>query len=89
VISGDRGHIIIENINNPQSATVVDNDYNIIEFVKCPPQITGYEYQVYESMNCIRQSKIESSYMPHAETIRIMKEMDSLRKAWGVIYPWD
>ena len=89
VISGDRGHIIIENINNPQSATVFDNDYNTIKIVKCPPQITGYEYQVYESIDCIRRKKIESSFMPHAETIRIMKEMDNLRKEWGIMYPWD
>ena len=89
VISGEKGHIIIENINNPQSATVVDNDYNTIKFVKCPPQITGYEYQVYESMECIRKGEIESSFMPHEETIRIMKEMDNLRAAWGVKYPWD
>ncbi|MCF0202707.1 MAG: Gfo/Idh/MocA family oxidoreductase [Bacteroidaceae bacterium] len=89
VISGDKGHIIIENINNPQSATVVDNDYNSIKVVKCPHQITGYEYQVYESMNCIRKGETESPFMPHEETIRIMKEMDSLRKAWGVKYPWD
>lgn len=89
VISGEKGHIIIENINNPQSATIVDNDYNVIEVVKCPKQITGYEYQVYESMECICNGKLESSFMPHAETIRIMKEMDNLRAAWGVKYPWD
>lgn len=89
VMSGEKGHIIIENINNPQSATVVDNDYNTIKVVKCPPQITGYEYQVYESMECIRKGEIESPCMPHAETIRIMKDMDSLRQAWGVKYSWD
>jgi hypothetical protein len=27
--------------------------------------------------------------MPHAETISIMKQMDDLRKEWGVEYPYD
>ena len=27
--------------------------------------------------------------MPHEETISIMKQMDDLRKEWGVRYPYD
>lgn len=27
--------------------------------------------------------------MPHKETISIMKQMDGLRKEWGVKYPYD
>jgi hypothetical protein len=26
---------------------------------------------------------------PHQETISIMKQMDALRKEWGVVYPMD
>lgn len=89
IISGDKGHIIIENINNPQSMTIVDNDYQVIKTVKCPKQITGYEYQVYASMEAIREGKIECNDMPHEETIRIMRQMDELRKEWNVRYPWD
>lgn len=89
IISGEKGHIIVENINNPQSLTIVDNDYQVVKTIKCPKQITGYEYQVYASMEAIRAGKIECADMPHEETLRIMRQMDELRKEWNVLYPWD
>lgn len=89
IISGDKGHIIVENINNPERMTIVDNDYQVIKVVDCPKKVTGYEYQVYASMEAIRAGKIECPDMPHEETIRIMRQMDELRKEWGVRYPWD
>lgn len=89
VISGDRGHLIVENINNPQSVRLVDKNYNIIAVWHAPEQITGYEYEVYASIEALENGWLESPYMPHAETIRIMKQMDELRKSWGVVYPCD
>ena len=89
IISGDKGHIIVENINNPERMTIVDNDYQVIKVVDCPKKVTGYEYQVYASMEAIRAGKIECPDMPHEETIRIMRQMDELRKEWDVRYPWD
>lgn len=89
IISGTKGYLIIENINNPQRVTVVSGDYEMLAHYNCPPQITGYEYQVYACIEALREGWIESPYMPHAETLRIMKLMDQLRKEWGVIYPFD
>ena len=37
----------------------------------------------------IRKGMIEPEDMPHAETLRIMELLDSLRKEWGVIFPSD
>ena len=37
----------------------------------------------------IREDLLESPMMPHEETISIMKQMDELRKEWGVEYPYD
>lgn len=89
IISGEKGHLIVENINNPQRITVVTEDYQTIAVYDCPPQITGYEYQVYASIDALRQGLLESPYMPHAETLRIMRLMDGLRREWGVRYPAD
>lgn len=55
--------------------------YNTTAVYYAPQQITGYEYQVAAS--------IEAPYMPHKETLRIMKQMDGLRREWGVVYPCD
>jgi len=89
IISGERGHLIVENINNPQSVTVVTEDYKTIAVYNCPPQITGYEYQVLASIEALQNGWLESPYMPHAETLRIMRLMDSLRREWGIRYPCD
>lgn len=89
IISGDKGHLIIENINNQQRIRVVTEDYKTAVVYNCPPQITGYEYQVYASMEALRNGWLESPYMPHAETLRIMRMMDDLRREWGVRYPAD
>ncbi len=41
VISGDKGQLIVENINCPQSVRVVDNDYNVTAVYHAPQQITS------------------------------------------------
>lgn len=89
IISGDKGHLIVENINNPQRVTVVNLDYEVVKVYDCPKQISGYEYQVYACIEALRKDWIEHPDMPHAETLRIMKLMDGLRQEWGVRYPWD
>lgn len=89
IISGDKGHLIVENINNPQSVRVVDSDYNTVAVYYAPQQITGYEYQVMASIEALEKGWIESPYMPHKETLRIMRQMDDLRREWGVVYPCD
>ncbi|MCF2594021.1 Gfo/Idh/MocA family oxidoreductase [Bacteroides caecigallinarum] len=89
IISGDKGRIIVENINCPESIKVYDTDYKLIAEYKAPEQITGFEYQVRASIEAIENGWKESPYMPHKETIRIMHQMDALRKEWGVKYPWD
>lgn len=89
VISGDKGYIIVDNINNPQQAIVYSINHEEVARYTCPPQITGFEYQVQASIDAIRQGKIETPYMPHAETLRIMRMMDDLRSEWGVRFPMD
>ncbi|MCQ2235974.1 MAG: Gfo/Idh/MocA family oxidoreductase [Bacteroidales bacterium] len=89
IISGSTGHIIVDNINNPNHVDIYGDDYQLIASHDCPPQITGYEYQVYACKEAIENGLIESHYMPHAESVRIMQQMDAFRKEWGVKYPWD
>ncbi|MDR2475572.1 MAG: Gfo/Idh/MocA family oxidoreductase [Bacteroidales bacterium] len=89
IISGEKGHLVVENINNPQSVTLLSSDYEKIARDECPPQITGYEYQVYASVEALQNGWIESPYMPHAETLRIMRLMDGLREEWGIRFPFE
>ncbi len=89
IISGDQGYMVIENINNPEIARVYDLQYNLAAEYSAPKQISGYEYEVIACFEAMDKGLLESPYMPHGETIRIMKMMDEFRRAWAVVYPND
>lgn len=82
IFYGEKGYIIIDNINNPNSIDVYDCGDQLIKHLDVPSQITGYEYEVQESMEMIKQGKLESESMPLSETVYIMELMDDLRKQW-------
>ena len=87
VIYGTRGYMMVENINNPQGLRVYDVDNRLIHSLTCPTQLTGYEYEVLETVDCIQNRLTECPSMPHAETIHMMEQMDHLRAQMGIRYP--
>lgn len=87
IFHGDKGYIVVENINNPQSVSVYDDKDNLLQFHEVLPQINGYEYEFSEAVRCIREGRTESNSMPLAESVKVMKIMDALRAKWGVVYP--
>ncbi len=89
IINGTEGYIRVDNVNCPELVEVYRN-YELVERIAKPADmVTGYEYQVMECRRCIEAGLTESPRMPHAETISIMQQMDSLRHEWGVVYPYD
>ena len=87
IFYGDKGYMIVENINNPQSIAVYDQEDKLVKFVAVPEQINGYEYQFAEAAECIVEGRLESRSMSLDESIRVMEIMDTLRKSWGMVYP--
>lgn len=87
IFYGDKGYMVVENINNPQSISVYDQGDNLVKYIAVPEQITGYEYQFEEAARCIAAGKIESESMPLNDSIVVMEVMDGLRKQWGLKYP--
>ena len=81
-IFGTRGYMQVQNINNPEKITVFDTDHKEVASYVVPEQISGYEYEVESCMKAIQEGKLECPEMPHAETIRIMKILDDIRKSW-------
>ena len=47
----------------------------------------GFEEQIIEVCECIKNSKTESETMPVDKSIEILKQMDEIRAQVGVIYP--
>lgn len=87
IFYGDKGYIVVENINNPQSISVYDTEDCLMKRIDVPEQISGYEYEFIECMECIDKGKTESHSMPLDDSIYVMKTMDEIRKMWGLIYP--
>lgn len=87
IIYGDKGYMVVENINNPQSISVFDTDDRLVKRMNMPAQISGYEYQIIESMEAIRRHKTQSDSMPLSDTVYVMEVMDEIRQKWGLYYP--
>lgn len=86
-VYGDKGCIIVQNINNCERITVFNNEHKIVRELEVPKQITGYEYEVLACMEALEKGLLECPQMPHAQTIHMMEVMDELRRKMGVVYP--
>ena len=87
IFYGEKGYIIVENINNPQSISVYDTEDRLVRRMDVPKQISGYEYEVLECINAVRSGEKESSPMPLSDSIKVMEIMDQQRGQWGLVYP--
>lgn len=87
VFYGSTGCMVVENINNPESIKIYDTERNLMREIKVPEQISGYEYEIAETIACIKEGKPECPSMPHEETLKMMRVMDELRADWGMKYP--
>lgn len=88
IIYGSKGRIEFKNINNCEGIKVILNNDEVIDY-PVPPQVSGYEYEVISSLKAIKENRLECDEMPHSETVFIMELMDSLRKEWGIKYPFE
>ena len=70
---GTDGYMVCQNINNVEAIDVYDGNHTVVAHYDVPAQLTGYECEE----------------MPHADTLRIMELMDSLRRDWNLTYPFE
>lgn len=89
VIFGDRGYMVVTNINNPEKVEIFDKNHVLVEELPLPERVTGYEYQVIACLEALKQGKIECPQMTHQHTIEVMETMDKLREQWQIKYPFE
>ncbi len=92
LICGEEGFIEVQNINNPEEIRVYSPDRNgpkLMKQIVVPKQITGYEYEVEACKKAIEEGRIECPEMPHSQTIQIMCQMDTIRRQFGIKYPFE
>lgn len=91
-IYGDQGCAEVDNVNNPRRITLYANandPASVTRVIDAPPQLTGYEYEVLACLRALETGALECPEMPHAETLRIMRWMDTLRRSWDMRYPFE
>ena len=89
IIYGDKGYMIVTNINNPEKVEIFNADHKKIEELPLPEQVSGYEHQVISCLKAIKEGAIECPEMTHQETLDVMRVMDSLRTRWHIHYPFE
>ncbi len=82
IFHGDKGYMVVENINNPSEINVYDNGDRLVKHINVPEQISGYEYEFLESADCIEKGLTQSRSMPLEESVRMLEIMDAVRKCW-------
>ena len=87
IVHGDKGYLVVENINNPQSLAVYDTEDRLLATYDFSNQINGYEFQFAECVAALAAGKTEAPSMPMEDTVYVMEFMDNLRKQWGMVYP--
>ena len=89
VIYGTTGFIRVQNLNDMEEIQLFDVAGNLVESVR-PPRIENcYEYEVLGCKAALEKGLKECPEMPHSKTMQMMTQMDNLRAAWGVSYPFE
>lgn len=81
-IVGTKGCAVVHNINCFRGIDIYGMDSEIVRSIPCPPQISGYEYQVLAVKEALEQGWLECPQAPHATIITMMELMDRIRACW-------
>lgn len=86
IIHGDKGYLVVENINNCEAISAYDLDRRLIKQYEIPEQITGFEYEVESCRKALENGEIECKEMPLANSVAVMELMDRIREVLGIRY---
>jgi predicted dehydrogenase len=88
-IVGTKGYIRIHTpFFCPPGFTLCLNDMPA-EVFNIPYEGNGWNYEAVEVMQCLRSGKLESDWVPHQETLALMRTMDRIREQIGLKYPFE
>lgn len=86
-IYGTEGYALVGNVNNFEYLDIYNKEHVLVEHIRRPPQLTGYEYEIDACIQAMAHGALECPQMPHSEIIRMMELMDRIREQWGLVYP--
>ncbi|WP_299162918.1 Gfo/Idh/MocA family oxidoreductase [uncultured Eudoraea sp.] len=87
-ISGSEGTVFLTpRWHEAQEYSVEKNDK--LEKVQLPTRGKGYEYEIVEVHQCLRNGKLESDLWSLKNTYDLIRIMDNIRKQTGVVFPFE
>lgn len=86
-LAGTEGRIELKPFWRAESVKLVTRTGE--ETTEFPFDGNGFEYEIREVMDCVRQGRLESLDYPLDESIAIMETMDGFRRAWGLVFPME
>lgn len=93
MIYGENGYIEFNHFQHGETFTVHTHNHSTCisqsEVQTIKNNDNGFIYQVNEVCEKINKGEIESPTMPLQETLDTMQLMDSMRKEWNLVYPFE
>lgn len=85
VVVGTEGKIVFEPcFFCTETVLLYDKDSNLVEKSVHPFRCNGYEFEIEETQNCMKDGLLESRLNPLQDTLDNMIIVDKLRKEWGL-----
>lgn len=86
-VYGSQGYLEFPSFFDAQEFFLHTGD--TVKHVKLPSLGDGFEEEILEVCQCIREGKTESQILPLSKTVKMLEQMDEIRKQVGVAYPFD
>ncbi len=87
IIEGTHGLVKIPNFWSSSQAFIYDLNHQLVKKIEIPHRVNGFEYELNETVHCLKNSQLESNIMSHKTTIEVLKQMDEIRDLWHLKYP--
>jgi predicted dehydrogenase len=83
-IVGSEGHIVLPPHFWNGNKAILKQDDKVLDTLEFEHRVNGFEYQIEESMACVKAGKLCSDMMPHADSLAVMQTMDEIRQQIGL-----
>ena len=87
VISGKKGDLVVDPINNCQTITHFNPSHQRINTYYAPSQITGYEYELLACKKAIENNWIQCPEALHKDTLQVLQTLDKVRSILHITFP--
>lgn len=87
-VIGTKGSIYLDDFQKAETMTVSLSDGEEYE-IEIPFEINGFEYQIREASNCIREGRTHSGIYTPQMSLQTLSLIDDIRAGWDMKFPFE